>query len=312
MLLLIPLGLLLVALLLGAAYESRQARLDVQRCPPPGRLVAVDGFRLHLDCAGSGRPPVILDAGLGDSSRVWSGLQPEIAARLRVCSYDRAGLGWSEPGPRPRTYRQAALELHTLLERAGETPPFILVGHSAGVNTVRLFAELYPQEVAGLVLIEPPLLPAGVPPLLTAVLRLGRLGLNALARTGLIRLLGSRGRLRLLFGGVNPPRDLAGQAGFLYRPESLKTSLAEIDALPESIRLVNASARPGAWGDRPVIVLAAHKGAALPPKHARALAALAGLSANGRVKSVRGSHFIPFEHPGVVIESILEVAGAAL
>jgi pimeloyl-ACP methyl ester carboxylesterase len=125
--------------------------------PAPGRLVDVGGWRLHLNCTGAARasqPTVILEAGLGDFSVEWSLVQPSVARFARVCSYDRAGDGWSDVGPHPRTFRQIVYELHTLLERAGERPPFVLVGHSYGGWLVRQYQLTYPKDVAGMLLVE--------------------------------------------------------------------------------------------------------------------------------------------------------------
>jgi pimeloyl-ACP methyl ester carboxylesterase len=119
--------------------------------------VDVGGWRLHLHCTGkarAGRPTVILEAGVGDFSVEWSLVQPDVARSTRVCSYDRAGDGWSELGPHPRTFRQIVYELHTLLEAAGERPPYVVVGHSYGGWLVRLYQSTYPAEVAGMVLVE--------------------------------------------------------------------------------------------------------------------------------------------------------------
>src|SRR4030095_2709756 len=119
--------------------------------PPPGKLVDVGGWRLHLNCTGEARasqPTVILEAGLGDFSVEWSLVQPGVAKFARVCSYDRAGTGWSEMGPNPRTMRQIVFELHTLLEKAGVRPPYALVGHSYGGVLVRLYSITYPAEGA--------------------------------------------------------------------------------------------------------------------------------------------------------------------
>lgn len=122
--------------------------------PPPGRMVDVGGFRMHLVCEGEGSPAVILDAGAADLWTTWFRVQPEIARSTRVCSYDRAGIGYSEPGPLPRSRRLMVEELRTLLARAGVPPPYVLVGHSFGGLNVRLYAALHPKEVVGLVLEE--------------------------------------------------------------------------------------------------------------------------------------------------------------
>jgi pimeloyl-ACP methyl ester carboxylesterase len=120
-------------------------------------LVDVGGWQLHLNCTGEARssqPTVILEAGAGDFSVDWSLVQPGVARFARVCSYDRAGSGWSELGPRPRTMNQVVYELHTLLDKAGERPPYVLVGHSFGGWVVRLYQSRYPADVVGVVLVE--------------------------------------------------------------------------------------------------------------------------------------------------------------
>lgn len=122
---------------------------------PPGKLVDVGGYRLHLNCTGNGDPAVVLIAGGGDFSFDWGLVQPDISRFARVCSYDRAGLAWSDPGPTPRTMRQEAFELHTLLRTAQVQAPYILVGHSVGGLIARVYAQQYPREVAGMVLIDP-------------------------------------------------------------------------------------------------------------------------------------------------------------
>jgi pimeloyl-ACP methyl ester carboxylesterase len=138
----------------GAAYQAVAEARDRLQHPPPGRMVDVDGHRLHLQCAGEGKPTVVLEAGLATCSLDWWRVQPEVAKFARVCAYDRAGHGWSEPGPRPRTSQRLADELHTLLGSAGIEGPYVLVGHSYGGEIVRMFASRYPEEVAGLVLVD--------------------------------------------------------------------------------------------------------------------------------------------------------------
>jgi pimeloyl-ACP methyl ester carboxylesterase len=129
----------------------------------PGQLVDVGGFRLNLYCMGSGSPTVVFDSGWGDWAPAWSKVQPEVAKWTRACSYDRAGTGFSDPGPMPRTSVRIAKELRTALHRAGIAGPYILVGSAFGGDNVRTFADLYMDEVAGLVLddadpvdLEPP------------------------------------------------------------------------------------------------------------------------------------------------------------
>src|SRR5262249_22535137 len=125
--------------------------------PVPGQLVDLGGWRVHLNCAGAvsaSQTTVILEAGAGGFSVDWSLVQPEVARFARVCSYDRAGLGWCELGPRPRTLRQVVWELHTLLEKAGVRAPYVLIGHSAGAIYARLYTLTYPSDVAGLVFVD--------------------------------------------------------------------------------------------------------------------------------------------------------------
>jgi hypothetical protein len=115
----------------------------------------------------------------------------------------------------------------------------------------------------------------------------------------------------LLTGGAIPPAELSERAGFLYRPQAIQAALEEISAIQESLRLVNETVKPNAWRDLPVIIVAAYKGEALPAPLANALQSLAQQSTNGRVVSVKGSHFLHFEQPDLVVHSILEVAEAA-
>jgi len=117
--------------------------------------VNVGSHRLHIRCAGDGGPVVIFDAALGGSSLSWTLVQPAVARITRACSYDRAGFGWSDAGPLPRTAGRIAGELHALLHAAAVPHPYVLVGHSYGGLVMRLFASRHADEVAGLVLVEP-------------------------------------------------------------------------------------------------------------------------------------------------------------
>jgi pimeloyl-ACP methyl ester carboxylesterase len=118
------------------------------------RLVDIGGTNLYVHCVGAGTPAVVLEAGLGNDHEVWSAVQPGIAKFARVCAYDRAGLGRSGPPTRPHSNQKMAQELHTLLNRTGVSPPYILVAHSMGGINVRLLASEHPDEVAGMVLID--------------------------------------------------------------------------------------------------------------------------------------------------------------
>src|SRR5260370_12095344 len=135
----------------GASGGSSPADVVYAR---PGKLVSVNGFRLNLYCMGSGSPTVVFDSGWGDWAPAWSKVQPQITKWTRACSYDRAGTGFSDPGPMPRTSVRIAKELHTALHNAGIAGPYILVGSAFGGDNVRTFANLYMREVAGLVMVE--------------------------------------------------------------------------------------------------------------------------------------------------------------
>jgi pimeloyl-ACP methyl ester carboxylesterase len=140
---------------IGVVYQNWATYRDRQRLRPPGRLVAVQGGALYLHEQGQGSPAVLFESGLAASSLSWALVQPQVAEWTRVCSYDRAGFGWSRPFSQPRTVRNVVAELHTLLRNADIQPPYILVGHSYGGLLVRAFAHLYPDDVAGIVLVDP-------------------------------------------------------------------------------------------------------------------------------------------------------------
>ena len=138
----------------GAVYQSISTARDARKYPPPGKLVDVGGHQLHLNCMGKGGPTVVMDYGLGGLSPLWSLVQSEVAKFTQVCVYDRAGYAWSEPSATPRTSQNMTRELYTLLKNAEVPSPYILVGHSLGGLNASLFASQYPEEVAGLVLVD--------------------------------------------------------------------------------------------------------------------------------------------------------------
>jgi pimeloyl-ACP methyl ester carboxylesterase len=150
----------LLAVLFSTIAVSGQQVASSGRAPAdivygqPGQLVDAGGFRLNLYCMGSGSPAVVFDSGWGDWAPAWSKVQPEIARWTSACSYDRAGTGFSDPGPMPRTSVHIAQELHTALHHAGIAGPYILVGSAFGGDNVRTFADLYMDEVAGLVMVD--------------------------------------------------------------------------------------------------------------------------------------------------------------
>ena len=151
-------GFLLAVLLSAISVSGQQVTsggspADIYYAQP-GTLVSVDGFRLNLYCMGSGSPTVVFDSGWGDWAPAWSKVQPEIAKWTRACSYDRAGTGFSDPGPMPRTSVHIAEELRTALHHADIGGPYILVGSAFGGDNVRTFADLHMDEVAGLVMVD--------------------------------------------------------------------------------------------------------------------------------------------------------------
>src|SRR5580704_6584041 len=154
--LLIKLAVLVTLLVVSdLIFQAIGSSRDAQRFPPPGELVNAGGHRLHIYCMGEGTPAVVMDSGFPASSLSWTFVQPAVARFTHTCSYDRAGLGWSDAGPMPRSSRQIVEELRALLLNAGVEGPFVLVGHSFGTFTVRLFASTYPGDVVGLVLVDP-------------------------------------------------------------------------------------------------------------------------------------------------------------
>ena len=239
---------------LGAIYQAIATELDQRNHPPPGQRVDVGGYHLHIHCVGEGHPTVILEAALPGASANWGWVQPEIARTTRVCVYDRAGMGWSDTGPKPRDARQIANELHTLLQNARIQGPYVLVGHSFGGLYARVYTAQYPDEVAGLVLVDsshpdqwtrlPPEVVAGAVPderLLAIAPFLARLGLTRL----------------LSFLPVDP--DLPAQqraeiAVFNASTRYVAANAAELLAIEEASAQVR---REGSLGDRPLVVLTA-------------------------------------------------------
>jgi len=214
----------------------------------------VGGYRLHINCVGTGSPTVVIEAGLGDWSASWSRwVQPEAAKTTRVCTYDRAGRGWSEAGPLPRTAARFAQELHTLLQHAHIPGPYVLVGHSLGGLPVRVFAHEYAAEVAGVVLIDSmhprQAKPAAsaTPPQATAPA--SRLSIYTLpARIGLLRVLAGPLQLK---AGLSPEVANAYVA-FSVTPRSIQTQLDEGTGMPESLAQAGAVT---SFGTIPLIVL---------------------------------------------------------
>jgi pimeloyl-ACP methyl ester carboxylesterase len=289
-------------MLLGAGYESMAEAADARAYPPPGQLVDVGGHRLHLNCAGTGSPTVVIEAGLGDWSASWSSrVQPEAARTTRVCTYDRAGMGWSEAGPLPRTAGQSAQELHTLLRQARVSGPYVLAGHSSGGLPVRVFAHEYAAEVAGVVLIDSMSPNAATPSAPVAPPQTGpRSGGDRLftlpARIGLLRLIaGPLG----ISSGLSP--EVAGAyAAYSVTPRSLQTTLDEGRAIPESLAQAGAVTSLGAV---PLIVLS--RGQDQDQAWQRAQTDLLRLSADSRqLIADQSGHNIQLDQPEAAVGAI--------
>lgn len=147
--------LVVVLAIAGMIYQTAATEADQRKYPAPGELVNVNGYKMHIYCMGKGSPTIILDHAGGGSSMDWALIQPKLAEHTRVCAYDRAGYGWSDYNPAPRTLAQQVNELQALLTGANEPGPYLLVGHSYGARVDLVFAANYPGEVAGMVLMDP-------------------------------------------------------------------------------------------------------------------------------------------------------------
>jgi pimeloyl-ACP methyl ester carboxylesterase len=300
-------GLIAVLALAGASYEAIAAAGDARRYPAPGQLVDVGGYRLHIQCVGTGSPTVVLDAGLGGSSLDWNLVQPELGRSTRVCAYDRAGMGWSDPGPQPRTPRQIADELHTLLTNAGIAGPYVLVGHSLGGKNVRMFALQHPDQVAGMVLVDArseygdantsPAEEQAFQQNIAAQASQFRLGRSL----GLVRLIGAS-----LWGGPAMPRATRTE-GVLLTTSQRAVDAQTAEGLERAADDVQLQAAP-ALGDRPLIVLASEQNMTATPYWAEAQRRQAALSTNGRLIVPAGSgHAIHWEQPTLVIDAVRQV-----
>jgi pimeloyl-ACP methyl ester carboxylesterase len=314
----ILLGLLALIVLLaasGATYEAIMTAGDAKRYPPPGQLVDVGGHRLHLHCVGEGSPTVVLDAGLGAFSLDWGAVQPEIATSTRVCAYDRAGLGWSEPGPLPRSPQQFADELHVLLTNADVEGPYVLAVHSISGKTARLFASQHPNDVAGMVFVDarhesvdehvtPEQLAAE-----DAQQRRFQRMIGWMAKFGLVRLLWSPVWPRALPGSENLSPETRTAIGVLQaRPRQIESALAEGRGRMDSNTQLEVAAP---LGDIPLIVLTSAQSIDHLPFWNEAQQIMTGLSSNSRMIVASSGHAVHFEQPALVVESIRQVVDAA-
>jgi pimeloyl-ACP methyl ester carboxylesterase len=311
-------GLVVVVLLAGVIYQFVATRLTYRNYPAPGEMVSVSGHEMHLYCTGKagGGPTVVMDSGLGGGVLDWQTVQPKVAKFARVCSYDRSGIGWSESGPSPRTSRRIVEELHALLSDAGEEGPYVLVGHSFGGANVQLYASEYPERVAGMVLVDSALDVRVLDEDLrdaTANATPSPLTLKILAPLGITCLLNSQ--VDLL------PKRLAQERLAIQNSTRHQFAVAdETVTINESIATTTDAAP--SLGDRPLIVLSA--GARQYPGFTKEQAKRADKQANeleaSRQKLSENSllvvakdsgHYIHFERPELVVDSIRRVVEAA-
>jgi pimeloyl-ACP methyl ester carboxylesterase len=300
---------------LGASYEAIMATGDATRYPAPGQLVDVGGYRMHISCMGAGAPTVVLNSGAGGFSAEWNLVQPELSKTTRVCAYDRAGLGWSEPGPAPRSPAHIADELHTLLTNAGIEGPIVLVAHSAGGKHARLYAQRHPERVAGIVLVDArsEYVDDHQTPQQAAAERAEIVGFQSqiatLSRFGVIRLIWSWGWPKALpvAGKLAPEtRQLIGilQARSLHQA----TSLSET----EDGRSNNDALRGATLGATPLVVLASGQLTHQIPNWRESQDYQAELSTNSRLIVVEGSdHSIHWDRPALVMDAVRAVIVAA-
>jgi len=317
------LGLIVVLALAGSLYQFIGSAIDKRKYPPPGKLVDVGGYQLHLYCTGAGSPTVVMDAMGNGWSLYWSAVQPEVAKFTRVCSYDRAGYGWSDPGPTPRTGQQIASELHTLLGNAGIASPYILVGHSLGGFTVRLYRNQHPTEVAGMVLVD-----AGHEDELEQeefrkFFDAGQRQLPAfrvVTALGVPRLFSSLGLLPPFLSKqlqqVPPDVRPMLRAGWVRTP--YMTAIAEETAvLPETLEQVRAT---GTLGDLPLVVLTATGPIWWPDSPAEVDGTqfkqmwlelqqkLTTLSThNTQLFADKSSHFMQFDQPDLIVDAVRRI-----
>jgi pimeloyl-ACP methyl ester carboxylesterase len=253
--LLYPVSALMALAAIGGGYETVAEALD-EDVPMPGRLVDVGGHSLHLRCSGSGSPTVVLEPGAGLMSSVSGWITPAVAQVTRVCVYDRAGHGWSEPADSPQDGAQTATDLHTLLERGNVPGPYVLAGHSFGGLYVQSFAAQYPADVAGLVLVDstergPVAPPAASPDDESAYDIMGRISalLSSVTELGVGRLLSGYDSL--------PPRS-AEEA------EATGPSASNWQSTFDEYLQAGTSAGQAAalqdFGDKPLVVLTAGSG----------------------------------------------------
>jgi pimeloyl-ACP methyl ester carboxylesterase len=289
----------------------------VKQYPAPGQLVDVGGYKMHIYCTGQGGPTVIMDAGNNDFSVVWALVQPDVAKFVRVCVYDRAGFGWSEPGLYPRTSETMVKELHTLLVNAKVEKPYLLVGHSFGGVNMRLYGQRYPDEVAGMVLVD-----SAHEEQMVRIPAIQKAVGQTVGQFRIFASMNSFGLLALSPENIPnrglPDGALAQYRAILATTRYFETASAETEALGQSFAEVRA-ARITSLGNLPLIVLSRGLSYPLPgmsetenQQYEQAWqvmqSELVVLSSNSKQVIARQSgHYIQLQQPQLVIDAIYEI-----
>ena len=252
-----PIFALMVVGGLGGAYETVREAQDRSTFAMPGQLVEVGGHRLHIHCTGTGSPTVVLEGGLGEPATMMEGwIAPAVASTTRVCVYDRAGRGWSDPAPESQDGLAVVADLHTLLERHGEVGPFVLAGHSSGGVYAQAYAATYPDDVAGLVLLDsqPADALTRLPdyPAFYAGFRKATGVMPSASRFGLMRLISTT------VAGSLPDHDRAEERAFLSTANHNRSLRDELLALPSAMDRARSLTTLGA---KPLVVVSAQKDA---------------------------------------------------
>ena len=254
--LLYPVCVALFLSAVGGAYETYRETVDRTNYPMPGRLIDVGGHKLHINCTGTGSPTVVLEPGLGEPSTAMALIAPDVATTTRVCVYDRAGRGWSESAGAPQDGAEVATDLHTLLDRSGEQGPYVLAGHSAGGLYVLNFAGLYPDQVAGVVLLD-----SMSPQQYTKIADWPGFYEMYRRASAVLPSLSRFGVGRLMYGSEYsdfPALARDEERAFLASPSGARSARDEFSQIRSTMAKAQALT---SLGDRPLIVLTAQKDA---------------------------------------------------
>jgi pimeloyl-ACP methyl ester carboxylesterase len=283
----------------GATYENIAVSGDADYTAP-GKLFDVGGHRLHLDCTGHGSPTVVLSNSLGGVSAGWARVTGAVSATTRVCAYDRAGQGWSDEAGSPRDGNESAEDLHALLDAAGEDGPYVLVGHSTGGTYAMTYAARYPEQVAGLVLVD-----SSSPEQFTAmpdfegqyaVMRRAYALLPTLSRLGVGRLVPATSHL--------PAADAATVDAMTATSQAYRNQGDEVSVIPEVFAQAQALTT---LGDRPLAVLTASENSVGLDGWSDAQDELAELSTNRVHRTVESTHTGLLEDEAPAAETVRAV-----